>query len=131
MEYGQRIESQKWRPNQHNLPILSHATRISPPHDGAMFILQGDMDWTLLLDWNRLTATANKQLSIMIHEWNQDVAQRQERVLKIIYTAWNIWKERCRRVFDKKAVGESQLQDIIRTDVQQWRMSRSCLSDFS
>jgi hypothetical protein len=30
---------------------------------------------------------------------------------KIIYTAWNLWKERCRRVFDNIAVDAFQIPD--------------------
>jgi hypothetical protein len=36
---------------------------------------------------------------------------------KSIYAAWNIWKERCRHLFDNKALTPSQLQQIIRDDV--------------
>jgi hypothetical protein len=38
---------------------------------------------------------------------------RRVRAQRVIYTAWNIWKERRRRVFDNKALTESQLQSII------------------
>jgi hypothetical protein len=48
-----------------------------------------------------------------------------DRVQKMVYTVWNIWKERCRRVFDNKGISEAQLQEAIRQDVQQcliaWR----------
>ncbi|KAF8653131.1 hypothetical protein HU200_062575 [Digitaria exilis] len=38
----------------------------------------------------------------------------------IIYIAWNIWKERCRRVFDNKEMMVSQLVILIRQDISNW-----------
>jgi hypothetical protein len=43
----------------------------------------------------------------------------QERAQKVIYMTWNIWKERCWRVFDNKGMTEGQLQALIRQDVEQ------------
>ena len=36
----------------------------------------------------------------------------------IVYTAWNLWKERCRRVFNNKAQNEQHLLPAIKDDVQ-------------
>jgi hypothetical protein len=52
----------------------------------------------------------------------------QDRTQKIIYTIWNLWKERCRRVYDNTALTEVQLQEAIRADVDQWRRAW-CLSN--
>lgn len=35
----------------------------------------------------------------------------------IVYTAWHIWKERCRRAFDKKAVSPTDLVHLIQADI--------------
>jgi hypothetical protein len=43
---------------------------------------------------------------------------------RVIYTAWNIWKERCKRVFGNKATTPTQLINIIKDDVQQWIIVR-------
>jgi hypothetical protein len=43
---------------------------------------------------------------------------------RVIYTAWNIWNERCRRVFENKATTPTQLINIIKDDVQQWIIVR-------
>jgi hypothetical protein len=67
----------------------------------------------------------------MIQEGTQDVTQLQDRVQKLFYMAWNIWKERYGRVFDQKALTETQLQAIIKIDVQQWRIAWSRLSDIT
>jgi hypothetical protein len=44
----------------------------------------------------------------------------EERVQKFIYTAWNIWMERCHQVYDSQGITADQLEDLIRHDVQQW-----------
>jgi hypothetical protein len=46
----------------------------------------------------------------------QDVNRAQ----RVIYTSWNIWKERCKRVFENKVTTPTQLINIIKDDVQQW-----------
>jgi hypothetical protein len=51
--------------------------------------------------------------------------ENMDRVQKIIYTMWNLWKERCRRVFQNKAMTSDQLVQQIKNDVHQcniaWR----------
>jgi hypothetical protein len=37
---------------------------------------------------------------------------------KLIYTAWSLWKERCRRVFNNKALAHETLPMIIKHDAQ-------------
>jgi hypothetical protein len=61
----------------------------------------------------------------MIQAGGQGPLHRQERVQKLIYTAWNLWKERCRRAFDNKVTDASNLQSLIRSDVLQWRLAWS------
>jgi hypothetical protein len=43
----------------------------------------------------------------------------QERVQRVIYTTWNIWKERCSRVFDDRGMTAEQLQALIIHEVEQ------------
>ncbi|CAM0146855.1 unnamed protein product [Urochloa decumbens] len=45
----------------------------------------------------------------------------------IIYSAWNIWKERCRRVFDNKAITANQLIDLINQDVAAYKAARESI----
>jgi hypothetical protein len=51
---------------------------------------------------------------------NQDLEHAQARLQKLIYIVWHIWKERCRGVFDNKAVQPEALANSIKLDVQQW-----------
>jgi hypothetical protein len=41
----------------------------------------------------------------------------------VLYIAWNLWKERCRRVFDNKEVGVSQLVIFIKEDMTNWHLA--------
>jgi hypothetical protein len=49
--------------------------------------------------------------------------EEQVRMQKLIYTAWNLWKQRCRCVFNNKALAHEALHMIIKQDVQQWYMA--------
>jgi hypothetical protein len=44
----------------------------------------------------------------------------QVRMQKSIYTVWHLWKERCRRIFDNKALQPNVLATAVKLDVQQW-----------
>jgi hypothetical protein len=48
------------------------------------------------------------------------------RVQKVVYTTWNLWKERCRRVFDNKGLTAMDLQGLIVHDVAQWCAAWRC-----
>jgi hypothetical protein len=50
----------------------------------------------------------------MAHIWRNDAKEIEQ---QFIYTIWNIWKERCRRVYDNKAMIGSQLLHTIKLDV--------------
>jgi hypothetical protein len=63
--------------------------------------------------------------------WNRMLSSRgpgrattKDRATKFIYAAWNIWKERCRCLFNNKALTASQLQQLTREDVALWQ--RAC-----
>ncbi|KAF8780482.1 hypothetical protein HU200_001607 [Digitaria exilis] len=43
----------------------------------------------------------------------------------VLYIAWNIWKERCRRVFDTKEMNASQLVLLIKQDIQNWHTAHN------
>jgi hypothetical protein len=59
----------------------------------------------------------------------QDKKDKGRRLQKLVYTVWNIWKERCRRVFGNRAMIANQLTDVIKEDVQLWNRAWSRSAD--
>jgi hypothetical protein len=55
----------------------------------------------------------------MLNSGTHGTEDVQARMQKMIYTVWNLWKERCRQVFDNKAVPPNVLTNGIKLDVQQ------------
>jgi hypothetical protein len=53
----------------------------------------------------------------MAKTWTHGAGEQEQ---KFIYTIWNIWKERCRPVYDNKAMTGSQLLQMIKLDVEQF-----------
>jgi len=78
--------------------------------------------------WNRIAQQFNCQIlqgissHTSVSDWWDDVSQWSQpepaRHLQIIiYTAWNLWKERCRRIFDNRALTQDQLVTVITSDI--------------
>ena len=68
------------------------------------------------------------QERIMVHSgsfistyYNADQKRAQ---IVAVYTAWNLWKERCRRVFDNKTTEVQRLLESIQDDIQSIHMAR-------
>jgi hypothetical protein len=84
--------------------------------------------WNDLQDWlgTTLQAPLNNCYRAFKSWWSSMFilhdTNAKEKVQKVVYTAWNIWKLRCRRVFDNKGISTAQLQELIQHDVQQWMM---------
>jgi hypothetical protein len=86
--------------------------------------LYSKMVWRGLQNWIGTTLhTPPTNNYRKLKTWWNNMMDTQDRAQKVIYTTWNIWKERCRRVFDNKAMTESQLQNVIKNDVDQWRIA--------
>lgn len=69
----------------------------------------------------KLVGTAKITTSSSCNEDNRLVEKSEPSNLRatvIVYTAWNLGKERCRRVFDNEARNEQQLVAAINDDVQ-------------
>ena len=56
--------------------------------------------------------------------WSGLMSNSIERNQIITYTIWNIWKERCRRVYDNKAITSTQLTSLIQQGVAALRLAR-------
>jgi hypothetical protein len=73
----------------------------------------------------------NAQLAGSIKHWWDDLTSclddRAKRVA--IYTAWNIWKERNRRVFQQKSLQEPAILHLIKQDISLASISTHWLSD--
>jgi len=41
----------------------------------------------------------------------------------IIYAVWNLWKERCRRVFDNKTQTPTQVASLIQQDIMLYALA--------
>lgn len=59
--------------------------------------------------------------------WLGLMSDSQERNQIITYTIWNVWKERCRRFYDNKALTARQLAGLIRQDIEALRAALSTL----
>ena len=57
--------------------------------------------------------------------WSSMLSDSLERNQIVTYTIWNIWKERCRRVYDNKALTATHLTCLIQQDVAALRLARS------
>jgi len=84
--------------------------------------------------WRQVELSHNEQgLSVTrrnIKEWWRQITKTQgqvdheQRARLITYTAWNLWKERCRRVFDNKACTTQEIIQQIANDVNMLQMAQ-------
>jgi hypothetical protein len=80
--------------------------------------------WQSIAQWSNLQLPPQNVASMRRwwHTVTQGVAGNgDEQMQVIIYTIWNIWKERCRRVFQNKALTTDQLIQITRQDILDYR----------
>jgi tRNA(His) 5'-end guanylyltransferase len=56
---------------------------------------------------------------------NQGSADRENHLQVIIYTLWNIWKERCTRVFQQIGINADQVPALSRQDVLTYRVANT------
>jgi hypothetical protein len=61
----------------------------------------------------------------------QGLQELKAREHKMIYMAWNIWKERCRRVFYNKALPPNKLQALIQSEVRLCHLAREAMIEWS
>ena len=78
--------------------------------------------WNQVLVWEDLdTQIANTQPEPMhIDDWWDKATQKVPKLLNVlIYTIWNIWKERNRRIFNNTSESPMQVASRVREDVVQ------------
>jgi hypothetical protein len=54
-------------------------------------------------------------------------ANKAQQLQVVIYTTWNIWKERCRRVFPGTGITFDQLAGIIKHDILAYRVANTSM----
>jgi hypothetical protein len=59
----------------------------------------------------------------MVHTQAHGKEEKAQRLQRVVYTVWNIWNERCRWVFDNRAMQASQLLQAIKDDVNYWNLA--------
>ena len=83
--------------------------------------------WDQILSWENLTQLQQQPRVDPIHirSWWEEAARKVPRSERrrlngvIIYTFWNIWKERNRRIFDNKIETVPQVAVRIKEDIEQ------------
>jgi hypothetical protein len=80
--------------------------------------------WQTTAPWFQIPPFTPRSL----HKWwllvlQQGVTDRANHMQVIIYTLWNIWKERCRRVFQNVAVPADLLAHSIKQDIMAYRQA--------
>jgi hypothetical protein len=59
----------------------------------------------------------------MITQGVHGLQDNQSKLQKLLYTACHIWKERCCRVYERKAILISSLCSAIKNDVHLWHIA--------
>ena len=60
--------------------------------------------------------------------WEKELVQLSKKARRVkaalmIYTAWNVWKERNRRVFDQKSITPSEVLQLIKNEIMERKMA--------
>nr|TKW00067.1 hypothetical protein SEVIR_8G084500v2 [Setaria viridis] len=83
--------------------------------------------WRIMAQWNNFQLQALTNVHRLLNWWelmiSAGTASREEQIQTMIYTAWNIWKERCRRVFDNKALSLTDFSAVIRNDIAMYKQA--------
>jgi len=57
--------------------------------------------------------------SIKLHDNSQKT--KPIKVYKVVYTSWNLWKERNQRIFNNAQESALQVAARVKEDIEQWR----------
>jgi hypothetical protein len=94
-------------------------------HASPMLVHKANMGTTSKLDRDHIAVTTTTDLLPPSKGWWHNSLQTGANAVseieqKFIYTVWNVWKERCRRINDNKALNQAQLVTVIKFDVSQY-----------
>ncbi|CAN6230203.1 unnamed protein product [Urochloa humidicola] len=106
---------------------LCHTTAESTLHMVAGCSFSSEV-WSRMEQWSQFTLPPNRPRRLWAWWINlvQSVRPTTDQHLQVlIYTVWNIWKERCRRVFQRKAMTPEQLEAVIRADVRAYQEAKN------
>ena len=84
--------------------------------------------WSEVESWtHHLVHKPNSGL-LILDWWEKELVQlsrkaRRTKAAVMIYTAWNIWKERNRRVFDQRFTSPSEVLQVIKNEIMERRLS--------
>ncbi|KAF8730793.1 hypothetical protein HU200_016656 [Digitaria exilis] len=91
--------------------------------------------WNIMANWSNVQITRLGNINRVMAWWEQMTNDGQDHTLELyqilLYTAWHIWKERCRRVFDNKTMAPTDLATIIQGDILAQRVASSSFSEYS
>ncbi|KAL6597426.1 hypothetical protein ACP70R_046866 [Stipagrostis hirtigluma subsp. patula] len=92
----------------------------------------GQANRTCSLIWDRMSTMTGFNLRTpgvstdLKHWWRQvTVSTDAEQLQCLVYTAWNIWKERCRRVYQQQELRAEQVALLARQDVAAYNMAHT------
>uniref|UniRef100_A0A0A9CDU2 Uncharacterized protein n=1 Tax=Arundo donax TaxID=35708 RepID=A0A0A9CDU2_ARUDO len=68
--------------------------------------------------------SAKKWWATQLGPGNNSNISFSQRLQILAYTIWNLWKERCCRIFDHKALSEQQVSLLIQQDVGAMQLAR-------
>jgi hypothetical protein len=93
--------------------------------------------WQQLQNWvgAPLQPPTTSNYRYLKHWWTTMIStpamsnDNQRMTQKCIYIIWNLWKERCRRIFDNRVMTENQLSLQIKLDVQLWHTAHRTPND--
>lgn len=89
--------------------------------------------WSIMAQWSNTQLSGLNNTHRVMAWWERmttgDQFQTMEHFRLLIYTAWHLWKERCRRVFDNKSLQPSHLASIIQSDISAERLAWNPLSE--
>jgi hypothetical protein len=120
---GGRLYMADGRLYKQHLPVVSNPPRNCSAHGSQFPLLKKYLAWTRAVDWlHRPTPLCTyRKFKTWWDSWT-DMADG-DRVQKAIYTMWNLWNKRCRRVSENKAMVEPQLRYLIQTNVDLCRIA--------